>query len=305
MTPSELQRRYTLKLNRLIDDYASEVAKGTMPDTTALRNAFKQSMVLSNLRGQAFMASTMRAWGQAVPKSTGEMPSGINSKAVRILAQRVPLIKQRANVLDEVYRQKSFYVAEQLGPLTQKNVETIKEMTLRFALGEGLAPQPVKGKLGLLEEAQRKVGNLTKFRLQTIFWTQTAQAYHDGTYEQQHDPDVEGAIVYREYLSARTETTRPSHRAMHGFLAPADDPTWERIWPLNGFNCKCLSPSPIFMHEARRRKLVDPRGAPVGRVYANKAQRELVETGSAEIGGKLYVFPDRGWDRPKVSVLVA
>ena len=42
MTPSELQRRYTLRLNRLIDDYARQVAKGNMPDTTALRNALKQ-----------------------------------------------------------------------------------------------------------------------------------------------------------------------------------------------------------------------------------------------------------------------
>ena len=305
MTPSELQRRYTLKLNRLIDDYANQVAKGNTPDTTALRSAFKQSMVLSNLRGQAFMASRMRARGIPIPKSTGETPSGINSRAVRILAQRVPLIKQRADVLDDVYRQKAFYVGEQLGPLSLKGIEAVKEATLRFALGEGLAPQPVKGKLGLLEETQRKVRNLTKFRLQTIFWTQTAQAYHDGTYEQQHDPDVEGAIIYREYLSARTETTRPSHRAMHGFLAPADDPIWEQIWPLNGFNCKCLSPSPIFMSEAKRKRLVGPQGAPVGRVYANKVQQELVETGSAEIGGKLHVFPDRGWDRPKVSVLVA
>ena len=42
---------------------------------------------------------------------------------------------------------------------------------------------------------------------------------------------------------------RPEHRVLHLFTARAEDPVWRKIYPPNGFNCRC-SVVPILPSEA-------------------------------------------------------
>ena len=305
LTPLKLQKLFWNRSRAI----AGKLARETDPEarrllTGRLRESLRDSLVLSNLRGRSQTVEELRVKGE-LPKSLqaipGETPEVAESRVVQILRAKVPALRETAETLNRLYMNRAFFVTEQLGPILETQVEKLRELIIRRARGEGLAPRPTIGVKGLLQEARDTI-NLTKFRLETVFRTNIGQAFMDGVLEQQEEPEVKAAIVYREYISSLTKTTRTTHAAIHGFLAPSDDPVWQTIWPLNGFNCLCHPPRPIFAPEAKRRGLVEG-GRPIGRRFSNSVQRDLIETGFAMIAGKIVQFPDKGW--AKASVIIA
>ncbi len=307
LTPIKLQKLFWNRSRTI----ANKLARETDPEvrrllTVRLRESLRDSLVLSNLRGRSQTVEELRIKGElpaSLQAKPGESPALAESRVVQILRAKVPALRETAEQLNEIYINRAFFITEQLGPILETQVEKLRELIIRRARGEGLAPRPTIGVKGLLQEARDTI-NLTKFRLETVFRTNIGQAFMDGVLEQQEDPDVKEAIVYREYVSSLTKTTRKTHAAVHGFLAPSDDEVWQRIWPLNGFNCLCHPPRPIFMPEAKRRGLVEG-GQPIGRRYGNPVQRDLIETGSAMIDGKIVQFPDKGWSKASVLVEIA
>lgn len=60
------------------------------------------------------------------------------------------------------------------------------------------------------------------------------------------------------YSSINDNRTRPSHRAMNGYIARHDDPVWERWFPPCGFNCRCTIIG-LTEKQARARGFPKPR----------------------------------------------
>lgn len=44
---------------------------------------------------------------------------------------------------------------------------------------------------------------------------------------------------YWEYKIIDDDKVRPEHRLLNGIILPANDPRWKKIWPPNGWNCRC------------------------------------------------------------------
>ncbi|MDL1913037.1 MAG: hypothetical protein FDW93_00705 [Bergeyella sp.] len=44
---------------------------------------------------------------------------------------------------------------------------------------------------------------------------------------------------YLEYSAVNDARTRPSHKKLHRFNAPKNHPIWNKIYPPNGWNCRC------------------------------------------------------------------
>lgn len=44
---------------------------------------------------------------------------------------------------------------------------------------------------------------------------------------------------YWEYKTVGDDRVRPGHRALHGLILPANDPRWLKLYPPNGWNCRC------------------------------------------------------------------
>jgi SPP1 gp7 family putative phage head morphogenesis protein len=93
------------------------------------------------------------------------------------------------------------------------------------------------------------VQNLTDFQTTTVFQTNVQRAYANGHFEQMRDPAVALALPYWKYMTAGDSRVRPNHAAIDGFVAKNDDPIWRRIYPPNGFNCRCTV-IPILADEA-------------------------------------------------------
>jgi SPP1 gp7 family putative phage head morphogenesis protein len=102
-----------------------------------------------------------------------------------------------------------------------------------------------------VDELTSKTGveGLTDFQMTTVFQTNVQRAYANGHFEQMKDPAVTAALPYWKYMTAGDSRVRPNHAALDGFVAHNADPIWGRIYPPNGFNCRCTV-VPILADEA-------------------------------------------------------
>lgn len=54
---------------------------------------------------------------------------------------------------------------------------------------------------------------------------------------------------YWKYVTAGDDRVRAEHRALNGVILPHDDKLWDRIYPPNGWKCRCRV-APLMRHEA-------------------------------------------------------
>lgn len=99
-----------------------------------------------------------------------------------------------------------------------------------------------KGWLGKAEVRNEKTGeiktiNVNNTRLKRIYNTNMRTANAQGRAKAQYA--LEGEI-YLRYIALQDGLTRPSHLRMHGITLHRDDPFWERNYPPNGWNCRCV-----------------------------------------------------------------
>lgn len=74
-------------------------------------------------------------------------------------------------------------------------------------------------------------------RLRTIYQTNLQSSYMAGRKASMEE--TAETHPYWMYIAILDGKTRPSHRALHGKVFRHDDPIWSRIFPPNGFNCRC------------------------------------------------------------------
>ena len=63
------------------------------------------------------------------------------------------------------------------------------------------------------------------------------------------------------YNAINDDRTRPHHKAMDGFVAPAFSPVWAIWYPPNGYNCRCTVES-VGVDDYINAKTTIPTGAP-------------------------------------------
>ncbi|PPA30457.1 phage head morphogenesis protein [Aeromonas jandaei] len=96
-------------------------------------------------------------------------------------------------------------------------------------IGKGLVADPKTGEL--------KGKQLTPRRLKTIFDTNIQSSYNAGRYVQQMANVADRP--YLERVAVMDIHTRPTHAALNGFTAPADDPVWDYLYTPDGYGCRC------------------------------------------------------------------
>jgi SPP1 gp7 family putative phage head morphogenesis protein len=142
------------------------------------------------------------------------------------------------------YRQQAFTVA---GLNDVALIENVKDALANVVADGGTLADFTKAVNQLTSDAG--VEDLAAFQLSTVFQTNVQRAYANGHYAQMMDPDVVAALPYWKYMTAGDNRVRPNHAQLDGFVAQAKDTVWARIYPPNGFNCRCTV-VPILKSEA-------------------------------------------------------
>jgi len=83
----------------------------------------------------------------------------------------------------------------------------------------------------------REVDLSQPHRLRTIYQTNLQTSFAKGRYETQDS--TKDALPFWKYDAVMDQATRPAHAALNGKVFRADDPIWDKIYPPNGFNCRC------------------------------------------------------------------
>lgn len=125
-------------------------------------------------------------------------------------------------------------------------------MKARGWWGRSWAVNPHTGKL---ERAQ--LGSA--WRLETIYRTNAQSAFQKGRFEQQLG--LARSRPFWQYVAVMDSRTRPTHAALHGKIWPATSEVWKRIYPPNGFNCRCRVRAYTPAELARKGLQVQPDAA--------------------------------------------
>lgn len=110
----------------------------------------------------------------------------------------------------------------------------------------------VNPKTGMLERAQ--LGS--PWRLETIYRTNAQSAFQKGRYEAQLAASK--TRPFWQYVAVMDARTRPTHAALNGKIWPATSEVWRRIYPPNGFNCRCRVRAYTPAELARKGLQVEP-----------------------------------------------
>lgn len=103
--------------------------------------------------------------------------------------------------------------------------------------------------------------SLPRFRRETIFRNAMQNAYAAGRWDQAtRNRAIRPILMYDAINDSRT---RPSHKALDGFMARIVDPVWKRIHPPGGHNCRCTTIT-LTEKQARDRGWSGTPSAPKG-----------------------------------------
>lgn len=164
--------------------------------------------------------------------------------AAQYLRGLTPVTKATFDGLTNQYQALAFTIA---GTSDVRLIERIRDALADIAAKGGSEADFEAAVKQLTDEAG--VEQLNAFTLDTAFNTAMQKAYSLGRYEQMTDPSVLGVLPYWQYWTVGDDRVRPEHAVLDGFTARAEDPVWNKIYPPNGFNCRC-SVVPIGADEA-------------------------------------------------------
>jgi hypothetical protein len=99
------------------------------------------------------------------------------------------------------------------------------------------------------------------WRTRTIYRTNMRTAYQAGRYKQMTDPKVLKRRPFWEYAHGDSVNPRPKHLGWDGLVLRHDDPTWDTIYPPNGWGCSCFVRT-LSQRGLERRGKSEPDAAP-------------------------------------------
>ena len=196
------------------------------------------------------------------------------TEAMRAISGCAVLPSWNWNELIGNMHNQAFVVAK----MTQIDLLEDTRRFIRTAIREGLSGEAfrlhmesrlrLKGWWGKQTRMDPKTGKIsqvvlgTPYRIDNIFRTNVQSAYASGKWRRFYDNKESRPII--EYVAILDGVTRDLHRSLHGFTAEITDPVWDRIFPPNGYRCRCDTRALTEAQAAKRnkRKVMVPDGFP-------------------------------------------
>lgn len=136
------------------------------------------------------------------------------------------------------------------------------------------------------------------WRLDTIYRTNMQTAYQAGRHTQMRESS---RFEYWEYRAVGDKRSRKEHLELDGLILHRDHPMWKRIFPPNGFGCRC-SVTALTLRQALAKGYREPKGTkavtPSGRIVDTEAWQP--DEGFAGVPGESVDVDTSGLD-PKIA----
>lgn len=228
-------------------DVLHTITKGIHPTLT-------QTLVISHLLG------VRRFWLMRNEVKGLKLPPVV---ALSTLTDAVAVLRNAANIdLDQLQKQYSTQ-ALKIGFGVADHAQKQLHNTLADLVESGAHRKQAIETLGAKMNSLG-LTDVSDFRLETIFRTQSSLAYQAGKYQAEQDPDIQEILWGYKYVTVGDDRVRKSHAVLDGTTLPKTDPFWTRFYPPNGWDCRCQA-IPIF---SKRESISPPRHDNNGRPIA-------------------------------------
>lgn len=162
-------------------------------------------------------------------------------EAASFIAEREPMLAKGWEEAAQAYHRHGFALAR------NSAIELAKELQNRMQLAIIEGRNPLKE----AKDAQWLSKDFDRQYMNVVATTNFAGAYVAGRERQMRSPGVQRHVAAHIFKSALLPTTRPNHRACHNFLAAPEDPLWNYLSPLLGYQCYCRK-RPVFKAEIHK-----------------------------------------------------
>lgn len=190
---------------------------------------------------------------------------------LEFLDNRADLSSRKIGLLEQQYKTTAIKAVQGLAGSVERKVQEI----VSDVAGRGLTAADGAAMLRQgLSAAGLDIAD--PWAVETMYRTQVSAAYNAGRWEACQQPEIDDILWGYEYATVGDDRVRPTHEAMDGVRYPKDHPIWRRIWPPNGYNCRCITVE-IFRGERIARTVPMPLEAVVD-------------------GARVEPGPDDGWE---------
>lgn len=150
-------------------------------------------------------------------------------EAIAALRARIPMTDEEFAAVSERLQKRAFVVSN----VAQADLVADVWRAIDRAVRDGISFDEWVQELG-----DDPFAAWTTARLETIFRTNVQQAYSDGRWEQQTDPDVLEARPFWQFDGVEDDRQSEICSALNGVCLPADDPFWQSHNPPLHYNCR-------------------------------------------------------------------
>ena len=132
------------------------------------------------------------------------------------------------------------YRADGLASLRKfaKRIEVELRGLIQSLLSEGAtvrtATKEIDSRLAALGVTEFKTYNI-----EAVYRTASSVAFNAGKWAALQEPWQQEILWGFQYSAIDDSRVRENHWAANGVTLPKDDPFWQRMWPPNGYNCRC------------------------------------------------------------------
>ena len=217
-----------------------------------LKDVFFRTLLTANMMGRAdvvietqnqgFEFGKIKKFAEAFDWTVVDEPF-TPEEAVKFFSGKVPMTRAEFEALTEQLMDKAFYVSG----LEKLSIDRDVKNLLTDALNNGMTPEQFKFKLSEMQVKystpvyglEGTVGEkVLDYHAETVFRTNIMSAYNEGRREMYSDPDVKEYFPAYEYTAIMDGRQTEICDELDGFVALADDPIWNKIWPPNHHECR-------------------------------------------------------------------
>lgn len=213
-------------------DSAFEREHDTLIAPAKFARALEQQMILLAEGVEDELAAAGGAGGGSMPPAPkfAQLPF---DRARRFFSEKKVLPKARFEQLSAGAKRRAFTIAR----MESQGLLDLAHAELGRLIGEGANLKEFRK---FAEQRLESAGWVpaSASHVETVFRTNVTQAHSVGRLSDMTQPSVKRERPYWQNRGVGDDRSRPTHKAVHGWVLSASDPFWERAFPGNyGFNC--------------------------------------------------------------------
>lgn len=138
------------------------------------------------------------------------------------------------NALSDYYRQAAFKIA---GVSRLDALRAVRDaLAAAVSRGESAAQAALRVQSALIASGYSP---LDPWHADLVAQQALAQSYGAASYQSLTNERLAGLIPFFRYVCVVDEFTRPNHLVWNNHFFKSGNPIWQKIWPPNGFRCRC------------------------------------------------------------------